>query len=505
MSYSTTGKVWEDLIVVLPAPLNTEVLSREVLRPLGDRPILSRLIQIASQVVVERSQVVVLTDDDEVVLLAERNGCTAFTVEDQNGNGLKDVNHILAAVEHAEEVCNRDIGTVAVLYPTAPLVAAEDLRCGIATLLNSDTYRTVISACETTHRSWKSIEGSYVLESMPIEENLDNTPSYREIPSFVISYRSAIADQGDLFGTQQKMLIEEPVGLALIPPERAWEIRSVHDWWGLDRLVRRKRVVFVAKGNSETGLGHVYRTTLLAQDLVGHEILFITVRGHDMAAENLRSQHFPVIRQGNEDLVDTVLSLDPQVVINDILATDKEYIGDLKSKGITVVNFEDLGSGADIADLVINAIYEEQDIGTNHLNGPMYFCLRDEFFQTHPAPFRNDVEEVLVTFGGTDANNLVKRVVGLVIPIVADRGIRLSIVTGPGYVHLEELKGFLACQPQKGVELANGTKRISDYMARADIAFSSAGRTVFELASMLIPSVIIASHEREERHTFASR
>jgi len=260
----------------------------------------------------------------------------------------------------------------------------------------------------------------------------------------------------------------------------------------------------VVKGNSETGLGHVYRTTLLAQDLVDYEILFVTLRGHDMAAENIRNHNFPVIRQGDDDLVDTVLSLDPQVVINDILATDKKYIEDLKSKAIVVVNFEDLGSGADIADLVINAIYEEKDIAANHLNGPMYFCLRDEFFQTNPTSFRDEVEEVLVTFGGTDANNLVKRVVGLIIPIVADRGIRLSIVTGPGYIHLQELKDFLDSQPQKGVELANGTKRISDYMARADIAFSSAGRTVFELANMLIPSVIIASHEREELHTFAS-
>ena len=495
MSDPAGEKARDDLVVVLPAPLNTEAFPRKVLRPLGDEPILSRLIQAAFRVVVERSQVVVLTDDDEVVLLAERQGCTAFAVAREGRGDLQDPKLILAAAERVERVSGRRASAVAVLYPTVPLVSEQDLRLGIDTLLRSDTYRTVLSACETTHRSWTARNGSYVVESQPADDAIGHAPSYREIPSFVITRRDVIAES---------RLIEEPVGLALIPAERAWEVRSVHDWWGLDRLVRRKRIVFVVIGNSEVGLGHAYRTTLLAHDLVGHEILFVIARDHEMAAEHVRRHRFPVVRQGEEDLAETVLSLDPHVVINDILATATDYMGVLKSGGMPIVNFEDLGPGADLADRVVNAIYEEQNTGPNHLNGPDYYCIRDEFLQARPAPFRDAVEEVLITFGGTDANDLARRVAGLILPVVGARGIRVSIVTGPGYLHLEALREFLACQPEDGLELANGTKRISEYMARADIALSSAGRTVFELAAMRTPAVILASHEREERHTFAS-
>lgn len=36
-----------------------------------------------------------------------------------------------------------------------------------------------------------------------------------------------------------------------------------------------------------------------------------------------------------------------------------------------------------------------------------------------------------------------------------------------------------------------------------DLAICSAGRTVYELAHMHIPSIVLAQHEREARHTFA--
>ena len=41
-------------------------------------------------------------------------------------------------------------------------------------------------------------------------------------------------------------------------------------------------------------------------------------------------------------------------------------------------------------------------------------------------------------------------------------------------------------------------------MYEADIAFTSAGRTVYELASIGTPTIVLAQNERELLHTFAS-
>ena len=40
-------------------------------------------------------------------------------------------------------------------------------------------------------------------------------------------------------------------------------------------------------------------------------------------------------------------------------------------------------------------------------------------------------------------------------------------------------------------------------MKKADVAISSQGRTTFELASMGVPTIVLAQNKREQLHTFA--
>jgi spore coat polysaccharide biosynthesis predicted glycosyltransferase SpsG len=44
--------------------------------------------------------------------------------------------------------------------------------------------------------------------------------------------------------------------------------------------------------------------------------------------------------------------------------------------------------------------------------------------------------------------------------------------------------------------------RMSDYMGRADLAVSSQGRTMLELACMGVPSILLAQNQRELKHQF---
>jgi spore coat polysaccharide biosynthesis predicted glycosyltransferase SpsG len=52
--------------------------------------------------------------------------------------------------------------------------------------------------------------------------------------------------------------------------------------------------------------------------------------------------------------------------------------------------------------------------------------------------------------------------------------------------------------------IANSTRRISEYMNQADVAVTSGGRTVLELAALRVPTVVICQNHREMTHTFAS-
>ena len=181
----------------------------------------------------------------------------------------------------------------------------------------------------------------------------------------------------------------------------------------------------------------------------------------------------------------------------------------LKAANIPVVNFEDEGPGSVLADQVVNALYEEPQNETNgkqperFLYGHKYFCLRDEFLQAEQNVFRPAPKCILITFGGTDMPDYTRQTLDTVEPLCRERGIAIRVVTGPGYAHRDELVRHIKVLGNPLLRFEYATNIMSRMMEGVDLAICSAGRTVYELAHMHIPSIVLAQHEREARHTFA--
>jgi spore coat polysaccharide biosynthesis predicted glycosyltransferase SpsG/CMP-N-acetylneuraminic acid synthetase len=474
-------------LVVIPSPIHGQDMPRKMLRRLAGSPLLCRMIRIAESSAAAAENVLVITDDDEAALLAERMGCHAVLHPSPGKTGHRfGWPQIYDSIEACEKKQARRFERVAVLKPDTPLLQAGDIEKG-EELLDDGEVDTVVVLGKTDlangHRRGFDVE------------HRTSLPKTGEQSAFVISKRQALSLQKP-FGQRVKY--------AYIPDRHAFEVRSSHDWWVCEKLLAQKRIVFVVAGFSAVGMGHVYRSLLLAHELMDHQVEFLCTRDSDLAARHLAANRIRSRVQTSDDLATDVLELKPDLVINDFLDTTAGYIQRLKERSVRVVNIEDMGSGAAEADLVINALYEQEVELANHRVGPKYFCLRDEFTDAAPAPFRAAVRHVLITFGGTDAPDLTRRIVELIFPVVKPLGIRLSIVTGPGYAHAKKLQRRVGLYNTDSIEIANGTKRMSEYMARADLAFSSAGRTVFELVTMHVPSIILAANEREESHTFAS-
>ena len=195
-------------------------------------------------------------------------------------------------------------------------------------------------------------------------------------------------------------------------------------------------------------------------------------------------------------------NLEPDLVINDILDTSEQEILILKDTGIRVVNFEDLGSGAVCTDLTINELYDvPKFVGNNVLWGRDYFFVRDEFLSAHPNKFSHTVSDVLLTFGGTDQHDLSRKSYRSIRSLCESQSINIHIVTGPGYRNYEELAAEVTGDDL--VYLTHATGVISSIMGKVQLAITSNGRTVYELAHMNIPSIVISQHDRECTHAFA--
>ncbi|MDR2669532.1 MAG: cytidine 5'-phosphate N-acetylneuraminic acid synthetase, partial [Desulfovibrio sp.] len=208
------------------------------------------------------------------------------------------------------------------------------------------------------------------------------------------------------------------------------------------------------------------------------------------------------------ELYRDVLALRPDLVVNDMLNTGADYMRPLKEAGLRLVNFEDEGPGAAFADLVVNALYERAgNDDPRLLYGHENFCLRDEFVNAVRKPFSPKAEQVLVTFGGTDASDFTRKSVDALYDLCmrGEKPLKLRIVAGPGYAHQEALKAHLARLDPGGrlLSYTHATNIMSSEMERSDFAVCSAGRTVYELAHMRIPAIVLSHHEREDMHSFA--
>ena len=92
----------------------------------------------------------------------------------------------------------------------------------------------------------------------------------------------------------------------------------------------------------------------------------------------------------------------------------------------------------------------------------------------------------------------------LIDDLVVKLEARVSVVIGRGFGENQELAKILVVLKCKDlVSLVYDTDNIAKLMSTADFAVCSNGRTVFELAHMSVPSVILCQNERELDHDFS--
>jgi len=77
------------------------------------------------------------------------------------------------------------------------------------------------------------------------------------------------------------------------------------------------------------------------------------------------------------------------------------------------------------------------------------------------------------------------------------------IVTGDGYGHIEELEATIAQTREPRITYTHATGVMSHLMEQVQLAICSNGRTVYELAHMNVPAIVLSHHEREKTHRYA--
>jgi spore coat polysaccharide biosynthesis predicted glycosyltransferase SpsG/CMP-N-acetylneuraminic acid synthetase len=409
---------------------------------------------------------------------------------------LNDV--IIDAWIKIEKIESKIYDYVITLQPNTPLVNLSTIDKTIEYLVEKPTsFDTAISVKEDIGLFWLENSNGFGIKNYKKRENsLQLTKRFKETGAFLISKRENLINDSR---------IGNKVKLVKLSFDESIEIKKKSDWWVAEKLLKRKKILIRVDGYNKIGLGHIYRTLLVANRLIDHNFIFVSNAKNTMGIDMIKDHNYDLKTFSDfSEYKEIINEFRPDIIINDILDTESNYIKYLKEKNIFVVNFEDMGPGAKDADIVINALYDEKYPLENHYWGKDYYCLREEFQLVPKKEIDKEINNILITFGGTDSNNYTERLINILKDSSVDlQNVKINIVLGLGYENKNELKDLVE-NINLDISIMQNIKNISKYMYQADLVFTSAGRTIYELASIGTPTIVLAQNNRELRHRFAN-
>ncbi|MEE1129105.1 MAG: UDP-2,4-diacetamido-2,4,6-trideoxy-beta-L-altropyranose hydrolase [Methanobrevibacter sp.] len=478
------------ILVVIPARSSSGKIPRKNLRLLGNKPLISYSIRTArnSQYV---DDIVVATDDSEVALLSEKFGASVFRYSNDSEEPISIDALIYNAMIQKEKLALDEYDIVITLEPSAPLLETQTLDNAIEKF-EDFAIDSVVTVVDDRHLNWGYDEENqryFPLYIKRVERDL-LPKSFKETGSLLATRRSFVYENSRL-GTN--------IDLIELSKKESINIVDNEDLLVAENYLQKKRIAIVVDANDEMGTRNLDRCLSIASKLFFHDILFLIEESRQLGINILNKYKYPFhVYDGEDELFEKLKQFSPHIVVNDILDTSSDYILKLKNEGYFVVNFEDLGVGSEFADVVFDSLYEQDSSQKNIFTGYKYYILKEEFYFQPQKIITNEVNNVLIYFDRADSDNLTEKVLNSIL--ATNFNGRINIILGLNYPDKEGFISKIEINP--AIQVYTDTSNISEFMFKADIIFTSAGKPTYDVCSLGVPTICLSQDERELTHVF---
>jgi CMP-N-acetylneuraminic acid synthetase/spore coat polysaccharide biosynthesis predicted glycosyltransferase SpsG len=450
------------------------------MRLLGGRPLISYTVSAVRAAAVS-DRLIISSDDPEILTWAELHQVDCLP---RPAELAGDEIPLSAVAVHVAEALGWS-GTIGLFQPTAPFCSARTIANAVKVFRASDAA-SLSSAVREQHLFWLDDSDDLRHASPLFAERVNRQAAkhrvLRETGAIQLVRADALAACRQLV-TEDHMLFE-------VAEDESLDIDTVNDLVLASLRLERGLVIFRIVANRVVGSGHLHHCLQLADELLEHRVHFLLRECDEFATKALDRRRLTWTQETDlaADLAEIIDST-RTVIVNDVLDTTETEVLIERQTGARVLNIEDLGPGAKLANRVVNALYPLDKNAAVHVDsGPAFATLRSEFFDLPPKTTRARAERILITFGGTDPGQLAARC-SRVLAGAVDAEIR--VIVGPG---AEE-----AVFPH-GVEVVREVCTMAAEMLRADLILTAAGRTVYEAAAVGTPVVVLAQSAREATH-----
>lgn len=254
---------------------------------------------------------------------------------------------------------------------------------------------------------------------------------------------------------------------------------------------------------SNIGSGHFYRCLAVAKELKKNnkKIIFLVSNNSNLSSHLSEKIPYYILKGKSErekitnakELFELI-----RVLIVD-LPTQNEFYSKFLKNQLTVL-FDDLGKKTVNSELVFNGQieksfhhYSSSKKQTRYFLGGKYMILRKGFFQQRLKTNlqKNKLKKILLTFGGGDPNNFSKKI----LKGLPKNNFDYTLIVGPTYSKKMRIN-FL--QKFSKLIIKSNVQNPEKLFSKQDLVICTVGITVYELACLGIPCIMISFTSEQE-------
>jgi UDP-2,4-diacetamido-2,4,6-trideoxy-beta-L-altropyranose hydrolase len=270
--------------------------------------------------------------------------------------------------------------------------------------------------------------------------------------------------------------------------------------------MQAKKLTVLTEGGRVFGFGHITRCLSIGKyfEESGLIVEFI-IDGDDSVSSTLESQAFVIMDWLNNRSVLQKLQESAFILIDSLRVTD-DQIREIQSLDADIVYIDDekrrnvLDKGFVLDWTVLSDdkhYFFPKKKGVTYLLGSKYTPLRESFKNANKVFVAKKVQNILISFGGSDVRNLTP----VVLETLSKKfpNLKKRIVVGAGFQNIENIKLF---QDENTALIYNvNAEKMVSLMQESDIAISSGGQTLYELAYLGLPTIAILLVENAREDT----
>lgn len=261
------------------------------------------------------------------------------------------------------------------------------------------------------------------------------------------------------------------------------------------------KVFLITEGSKHIGFGHITRCIGLYQAFeergINPELI---VHGDESSAFLLKGKTHSTFNWIKEKNRIFALLNKADVAIVDSYLASRNFYSEISRLVKLSVYIDDNKRIKYPKGIVINGSIGAEDIkypsltGLAYLVGSKYIILRKEFWDTPEKLISKKVQRVMLTFGGSDRQNITPEVLKAISKKYPE--LYKTIILGRGFQNIDEIKAVVDSNTK--LSFSPGVEKVKKVMLESDIAISAGGQTLYELGRCGVPTIatIIANNQQ---------